>query len=71
MQRREGAIEFANRLSDLPESYRDVIVLRVLQGLSFEEIASHMNRSGGAVRMLWLRALAALKTKQERRDGDA
>lgn len=71
MQRREGAIEFANRLSDLSDSYREVIVLRILQGLSFEEIAERMNRSGGAVRMLWLRALDSLKTKEESTDDDA
>lgn len=69
MQRRESAIEFANRLSDLSESYRDVIVLRILHGLSFDEIAERMGRTSGAVRMLWLRALGSLKTKQE--DNDA
>jgi RNA polymerase sigma-70 factor (ECF subfamily) len=65
MQREEATIEFANRLSDLPDHYRDVIVLRVLQSLSFEEIAERMGRSSGAVRMLWLRALDSLKTQQE------
>ncbi|WP_442505838.1 sigma-70 family RNA polymerase sigma factor [Novipirellula sp. SH528] len=65
MQRREGAIEFANQLSELPEHYRDVIVLRILQGLSFDEIAERMDRSSGAVRMLWLRALGSLKTQVE------
>lgn len=63
MQRREGAIEFANRLSDLSPAYREVIVLRILHGLSFDEIAERMGRSGGAVRMLWLRALSSLKTQ--------
>ncbi|MEM9646608.1 MAG: sigma-70 family RNA polymerase sigma factor [Planctomycetota bacterium] len=67
MQREEGTVEFANQLSDLPEHYRDVIVLRVLQGLSFEEIATRMERSSGAVRMLWLRALDSLKTRSEQR----
>lgn len=65
MQRRECTVEFANRLSDLAENYRDVIVLRILQGLSFEEIAAQMGKSSGAVRMLWLRALDSLKLKQE------
>lgn len=64
MQREECTIEFANQLSDLPEAYRDVISLRILQGLSFEEIATQMHRSSGAVRMLWLRALDALKTQR-------
>ena len=71
MQRREGEIEFANRLSELSDSYREVIVLRILQGLSFDEIAARMNRTSGAVRMLWLRALDSLKTKGDGGDGDA
>ncbi|TWT79359.1 ECF RNA polymerase sigma factor SigH [Planctomycetes bacterium CA13] len=62
MQRREKAVEFADQLSVLKPQYRDVIIYRILQGLSFEEIAEQMNRSNGAVRMLWLRALEAFKT---------
>jgi RNA polymerase sigma-70 factor (ECF subfamily) len=65
MHRKEAAIEFADRLSDLPPNYRDVIVMRVLKNLSFEEIAQQMGKSSGAVRMLWLRALDSLKTQAE------
>ncbi|MDE0862938.1 MAG: sigma-70 family RNA polymerase sigma factor [Rubripirellula sp.] len=61
MRSREHAVDFANQLSQLPSQYRDVIVYRVLQGLAFEEIAAKMNRSCGAVRMLWLRALDQFK----------
>lgn len=64
MQARERSVELANQLSGLHAPYRDVIVFRVLQGLSFDEIAHRMDRSGGAVRMLWLRALEAFKTQQ-------
>jgi RNA polymerase sigma-70 factor, ECF subfamily len=63
MQMRERAVEFANQLSRLKPDYRDVIVYRILQGLSFDEIAERMDRTGGAVRMLWLRALEAFKTQ--------
>lgn len=63
MQARERAVELANQLGKLRPQYRDVIVYRVLQGLSFEEIAERMDRSGGAVRMLWLRAIDAFKTQ--------
>jgi RNA polymerase sigma-70 factor (ECF subfamily) len=35
--------------------------MRNLQGLSFEEIAERLDRNAGAVRMLWLRAIARLK----------
>lgn len=63
MQERERAVVLANQLSKLKPAYREVIVLRVLQGLSFEEIAQRMDRKSGAVRMLWLRALESFKTK--------
>ena len=62
MQQRESAVELANQISQLKPEYRDVITLRVLRGLSFDEIAKQMDRSSGAVRMLWLRALEAFKT---------
>ena len=53
---RENAVEVANRLAQLPPDYREVIVLRNLQGLSFAEIANRMHRKPTAARMLWLRA---------------
>lgn len=62
MQAREQAVELADQLNRLRPQYRDVIVYRILQGLSFEEIAQRMERRSGAVRMLWLRALEAFKT---------
>ena len=55
----------ADQLSKLPPHYRDVIVYRVLQGLSFDEIAERMERSSGAVRMLWLRGLEAFRLQNE------
>lgn len=54
---RETAVMISNQLARLPEQYREVIVLRNLQGLSFEQVAEEMQRSPGAVRMLWLRAI--------------
>ncbi|MGD9720495.1 MAG: sigma-70 family RNA polymerase sigma factor [Pirellulales bacterium] len=61
LRQRESAVEFANQLAALRPQYRDVIILRNLRGLSFEEIADRMERSAGAVRMLWLRAVDKLK----------
>lgn len=58
---RERAVALANELAKLPEHYREVIVLRNLQSLSFEEIATRMEKSVGAVRMLWLRAIDKFK----------
>jgi len=66
LRARERAVELANELNRLPPQYRDVIVYRVIQGLSFEEISLRMERSSGAVRMLWLRALDQFKLTYER-----
>lgn len=62
VQQREEAVELADRLAQLSEDYRDVLVLRNLQGLPFEEIAQRIGRSIGATRMLWLRAIEKLRT---------
>ncbi|HTN76693.1 MAG TPA: sigma-70 family RNA polymerase sigma factor, partial [Pirellulaceae bacterium] len=61
LSRRERAVEIADQLAQLKPEYRDVIVLRNLQGLSFDEIAARMDRKTGAVRMLWLRAVEKFK----------
>jgi RNA polymerase sigma-70 factor (ECF subfamily) len=61
LQQRERAVALADQLSRLPPHYRDVIVLRNLQGLSFEEVADRMDRKPGTVRMLWLRAIEKFK----------
>jgi len=57
LRQRERAVTMANQLAKLRPQYREVIVLRNLQGLSFEEVAEHMERKPGTVRMLWLRAI--------------
>ena len=46
----------------------EVIVLRNLQGLSFDEIADRMERKPGAVRMLWLRAIEKFKQVYQSND---
>lgn len=59
--RREDSLRLAEALAALPPDYREVIVLRHLQNLKFEEIATRMGRSAGATRMLWMRALERLQ----------
>jgi RNA polymerase sigma-70 factor (ECF subfamily) len=63
-RRRELADLLAERLARLPAPYRDVLVLRNLEGLPFPEVARRMGRSPGAVRVLWLRALDRLRQEQ-------
>lgn len=59
--RREQAVILADSLQDLPTDYREVIVLRHLEGLSFPEVAARMERSEDSVKKLWARALARLR----------
>lgn len=59
----------ARILERLPEDYRTVLVLRHLEGLSHDDIARRLDRNPGAVRMLWVRALARLRQEVERDGG--
>ena len=59
--RREQAVLLANALGRLPPDYREVIVLRNLQGLSFPEVAGRMGRTVDSVEKLWARGLAQLR----------
>jgi RNA polymerase sigma-70 factor (ECF subfamily) len=61
MHQRERAAVLADQLARLRPQYRDVLVLRHLEELPFEEVARRMERSPGAVRMLWLRAIDELR----------
>ena len=58
---REAAVQLADALAGLPEDYQTVLLLRVFEGLSAEEVAVRMGRTAGAVRMLQMRALTALR----------
>jgi RNA polymerase sigma-70 factor (ECF subfamily) len=60
-QQREEAVLLADRLAALPPDYREVLMLRNLQGLPFEIVAERMERSVSASRMLWLRAIEKLR----------
>jgi RNA polymerase sigma-70 factor, ECF subfamily len=58
--RREQAVLMADAVDRLPHDYREAFVLRTLEHVAFEEVASRMGRSTGAVRMLWARAVKKL-----------
>ena len=58
---REQQMIIAEVIESLDEDYREVIVLRNLQGLSHAEVAVRLDRTESAVRMLWLRALKELR----------
>lgn len=63
----EHALALADELQKLSADYRDVIVLRHLEGLPFNDVAERMGRSPGAVRMLWMRSIAQLRGQLEAR----
>ena len=59
--RREQAVLLADALGQLPEDYREVIILRQMEGLSFPDVASRMGKTVKSVEKLWMRALARLR----------
>jgi len=63
--RREQSVLLADALAKLPEDYRDVLVFRHLEGLSFPEIGRRMERSVDSVEKLWVRGLARLRQVME------
>ncbi|MEX0717732.1 MAG: sigma-70 family RNA polymerase sigma factor [Planctomycetaceae bacterium] len=64
--RHERELEVAEAITHLSPDHQEVILLRNLQRLPFDEIAERMNRSRPAVQMLWMRALQKLEEKLKR-----
>jgi RNA polymerase sigma factor (sigma-70 family) len=60
-ERREEIAELMQRLRDLPEPQRAAIVMRELEGLGHDEIASALGLSGGGARQTIYRARRALR----------
>jgi RNA polymerase sigma-70 factor (ECF subfamily) len=63
--RREQVVQFANALERLPQSYRNVILLRHVQGLPFAEVARRLEKTVDAVQKLWVRGLDRLRRELE------
>jgi RNA polymerase sigma-70 factor (ECF subfamily) len=59
--RREQSVVLAEALGRLPQEWRELLILRHLEGLSFPEVARHMGRTVDSVKKLWPRALAGLR----------
>jgi RNA polymerase sigma-70 factor (ECF subfamily) len=57
----EEAVRMSEALARLPQDYRDVVVLRHLEGLTFPQVAKRMGRTVDSVEKLWLRALSRLR----------
>jgi RNA polymerase sigma-70 factor, ECF subfamily len=59
--RAERALQLADALARMAPDHREVIVLRNLQRLPFQDVAGRMDRSLPAVQMLWKRAILKLR----------
>jgi RNA polymerase sigma-70 factor (ECF subfamily) len=59
--RDEAAVLLADALAALPPDYREALVLRNLEELTFPEVAERMGRSVDSVKKLWARGLAQLR----------
>jgi RNA polymerase sigma-70 factor, ECF subfamily len=62
LERREVAEAWARRLLALPERYRAPLVLRHVDGLSYEEIGEALDRPAGTVKAQVHRGLALLRS---------
>ncbi len=58
---REQGLLLADALARLPEDYREVLILRHMEGLSFPEVAQRLGRTLDAVKSVWTRALDRLR----------
>lgn len=59
--KREQSVLVASALGRLPKDYRDVLILRHINDLTFPEISRQMGRSLDSVEKLWMRGLASLR----------
>lgn len=58
---REQAVLVADAIAALPPIHRQVMLMRQVQRIPFAEIGIQLEKSPGAIRMIWLRALEKLK----------
>lgn len=61
MEARTELALILKQLSKLKDSYRDVLALRLIDGLSFADIAVILGKSAGNVRLIYYRGMKALK----------
>jgi RNA polymerase sigma-70 factor, ECF subfamily len=61
LMQKELQLQIADAVARLSEDHQEVIILRNLQRLPFDEVAERMGRSRPAVQMLWMRAIQKLQ----------
>ena len=62
----EERIFLQRALRDLPENYREIILLRFAEDLQFNEIADFTNHNLESTKSLFRRAIAALRAQLEK-----
>ena len=60
--RAEAAVQLANAVAQLPDHYRDAIVLHHLQGRPIKDVAHAMHRTEDSIKKLLARALIRLQS---------
>lgn len=73
IERVERNIEFSkieNQLVKLKDEFREVIILRYIEGMSIKEIAEILQKKKGATRVIMYRAINALKELMEEKKKD-
>ena len=68
--RLDNELRLSLALTELPPDYQEVIVLRNLQRLPFNDVAERMHRSRPAVQMLWMRAIRKLQEALEEEEAE-
>jgi RNA polymerase sigma-70 factor, ECF subfamily len=61
----DDQIMLRRAMSELPEAYKDILLLRFVEGLQFNEIAVERRQSLEATKSLFRRAVAALRKQVE------
>ena len=68
LQQQEKLARFESVIKQLSPAHAEVIQLRSIQELPFEEVAKRMDRSVNAVSKLWNRAVIALQEELSKLD---
>ena len=66
--RKEQRLQIRVAVAALPHEYRQVLLLRIVSELPFEEIAQRLNRSSAAARQLYQRARRAMLLQFEQQE---
>jgi RNA polymerase sigma-70 factor (ECF subfamily) len=54
-------LELVNAIHQLPEEWQQIILLRFVEGVPFDDVAAIVGKSSGACRVIQHRALARLR----------